>query len=217
MKLISFIILFIKNMGNYGYLNSIKIIFYELIFFKSFKEYKLIENKNTSYLNSKIKKIYNTGYLPTPYYFLILLKEYLKKNNIGKFNFIDLGCGFSRPAIFLDKFFNIKYLGFEINERLIKKNKKKKSFNFFCINLRKCEKLLGILKKYIKSSEINIFFIADPFDIILVNKILKILKKRKLINRVVLININFAKLQKKNYTLDLIKIFNKRNMYILKN
>ena len=37
MKLISFIILFIKNMGNYGYLNSIKIIFYELIFLKVLK------------------------------------------------------------------------------------------------------------------------------------------------------------------------------------
>ncbi len=217
MKLISFIILFIKNMSNYGYLNSIKIIFHELIFFKNFKEYELIENRNTSYLNSKTKKIYNTGYLPTPYYFLILLKKYLKKNDIGKFNFIDLGCGFSRPAIFLDRFFDIKYLGFEINKKLIKKIKKKKSFNFFCINLRKCEELISILKKNIKSNEINIFFIADPFDILLVNKILKILKKKKLVNRVVLININFTKLKKKNFKVDLIKKFNKRNMYILKN
>ncbi len=204
-------------MSNYGYLNSIKIIFYELIYFKGFKDYKLIENKDTSYLNSKIKNVYNTGYLPTPYYFLVLFKKYLKKNKIKKFNFIDLGCGFSRPALFLYKFFDIKYLGFEINKKLIRNNTKKKSFKFFNINLRNSKKLLDILRKNIKSHQINIFFICDPFDILLVNKILKMLKKIKLINRVVLININFNKLKKNDFKLDLIQKFNKRNMYILKN
>lgn len=123
MKIILFIFLFIKNIKNYGYINSIKIIFYELIFFKGFREYKLIENNDTSYVNSKVKNVYNTGFLPTPYYFLIIIKRYLIQNKLKNFNFIDLGCGFSRPAFFLNNFFKIKYFGFEINKNLLKKKK----------------------------------------------------------------------------------------------
>ena len=216
MKIILFVFLFIKNIRNYGYINSIKIIFYELFFFKSFTEYKLIENDDTSYINSKLKKVYNTGFLPTPYYFLIIIKKYLKLNKLNNFNFIDLGCGFSRPAFFLNNFFKIKYFGFEINKNLLKKNNTR-SFKFFCLNLRNTNKLIKILKKNIKSNQINIFFIADPFDIFLINEILNKLGKAKLINLGILANIDFNKLNKKNFKLDLVKKFNKRNLYIIKN
>ena len=216
MKIILFVFLFIKNIKNYGYINSIKIIFYELIFFKSFREYRLIENNDTSYVNSKVKNIYNTGFLPTPYYFLIIIKKYLIQNRLKNFNFIDLGCGFSRPAFFLNNFFKIKYFGFEINKNLLKKNNTR-SFKFFCLNLRNTNKLIKILKKNIKSNQINIFFIADPFDIFLINEILNKLGKAKLINLGILANIDFNKLNKKNFKLDLVKKFNKRNLYIIKN
>lgn len=216
MKIILFIFLFIKNIKNYGYINSIKIIFYELIFFKGFREYKLIENNDTSYVNSKVKNVYNTGFLPTPYYFLIIIKRYLIQNKLKNFNFIDLGCGFSRPAFFLNNFFKIKYFGFEINKNLLKKNNTR-SFKFFCLNLRNTNKLIKILKKNIKSNQINIIFIADPFDIFLINEILNKLGKAKLINLGILTNIDFNKLNKKNFKLDLVKKFNKRNLYIIKN
>ena len=209
MKLFSFIILFIKNIQNYGYFNSVKIIFFEIyyfLFFRNLNEYRLIENKSTSYLSSKYKKKYNTGYLPTPYYFLKLMTEYLKKNNIKNFNFIDLGCGYSRPAFFLLRYYKFKYIGFEINKKLIQKLSTN-NFKIICLNLRKQNRLIQILKKNTTKNDFNIFFIADPFDINLVNEILLKLKKKKMSSLIVLTNINYKKLKKKH-----IKLFIKKNL-----
>ena len=220
MKYFNFLFLFLKNMKYYGYFNSLKIIFYELNYFsiyKAFKEYKLINSSFTSYQHSNKKVKYNTGYLPTPYFFLIEIKKYLQKKKISKFNFIDLGCGYSRPAIFFNKYFNIKYFGFDINQKLLPAANKRGKFNFFCINLRNKSKLIKILKKKINKNNLNIFFIADPFDINLINEIISKLKKEKLLKIVILMNINFSNLNKKNLNIEFIKKLYKRNLIILKN
>ena len=96
----------IENIYNYGTLTFIKIFYFELInilYSIKNKDLQIQETNNTSYNDSKIKSVYNTAYIPTPYYFLYIAKNYLKKLNINKFNLIDLGCGFSRPALYFDK------------------------------------------------------------------------------------------------------------------
>ena len=146
MKLIKIII---ENIHNYGTLTFIKIFYFELIniiYSIKNKDLQIQETNNTSYNDSKIKSEYNTAYIPTPYYFLYIVKNHLKKLNINKFNLIDLGCGFSRPALYFDKYFEIKYMGIDINLKTLTDTKK--NFNLVNIDLRNIDKTNSIIDNF---------------------------------------------------------------------
>mgnify|MGYP001417003188 CR=1 FL=1 len=67
-----------------------------------------------------------------------LVGSFWEKNNLNNFTFIDFGCGYSRSLFFLKKFFNLKFIGIDLNKRIIKKMqnfKSHKSFFFDCVYL----------------------------------------------------------------------------------
>ena len=51
-----------------------------------------------------------------------LISDYIKDENLNDFNIIDLGCGSGRLVKYFDKKFNIKFVGIDFNEKVIKKN-----------------------------------------------------------------------------------------------
>jgi len=209
--------LYFKNINNYGFLNSVKILIFEIIgLLKVFniEEFKFSESLKTSYSKSKTSNFYNTAYIPTPYYFLYLINNELNYNRINKFNFIDLGCGYSRPANYLlSKGKNINYLGIDID---VFKNVDSKKYKILNLDLRKFNKVNKILGSFIKKGHKNVIFLSDPFDKKLVFKILNYLntKKKKII--CILINVN-VKNMNKSFKLIYSKKFNKRNIEIFRN
>ena len=215
MKLIKIII---ENIHNYGTLTFIKIFYFELIniiYSIKNKDLQIQETNNTSYNDSKIKSEYNTAYIPTPYYFLYIVKNHLKKLNINKFNLIDLGCGFSRPALYFDKYFEIKYMGIDINLKTLT-DTKKKNFNLVNIDLRNIDKTNSIIDNFFsKNLNTNVFFLSDPFDFHLIKKIFKE-TKNKFSFFAILVNIDLNNSFFKNQLIEVNYIFNKRNISIVK-
>ena len=209
--------LFLINIKNYGYLNSLKILLFEIIGFIQFfnyKEFSFIEENKTSYSSSKKLNTYNTAYIPTPYYFLYLINEHLKFKKMRQCKFIDLGCGYSRPAnYFISKQKKIDYLGIDIYK--YDKNKKK-SYKILKQDLRNFKKTKIILDKFIKKDQNNVIFLSDPFDIKLVFKILNFLnlKGKKFFTIFVNVNTNIIN---KDFKLIYLKRFNRRNIKIYKN
>ena len=97
------IFLFLKNINNYGVWIFLNIIFFELrYFFKTNNINSLHHDSDftSNYNETKLKKSYNTPYIPTPYYFFSIIKDILKKNNLKNFTLIDFGCGYSRSLFF---------------------------------------------------------------------------------------------------------------------
>ena len=209
--------LFLFNIKNYGYLNSIKMLFFELVgFIKYFnhKEFSFIENRKTSYSDSKKFDTYNTAYIPTPYYFLYLINSQLKLNKINKFNFIDLGCRYSRPSNYLiSKGKKFNYLGIDIYH--YDKNKKK-GYKILKKDLRNFKKTKIILDQFIKKNQNNVIFFSDPFDIKLVFRILDFLNLKGKKFFTVLVNVN-KKFINKDFRLIYLKNFNQRSIKIYKN
>ena len=209
--------LFIFNIKNYGYINSIKIVFFELIGFIqyfNYKEFTFIEGNKTSYLNSKKFNTYNTAYIPTPYYFLYLIDAQLKFRKMNQCRFIDLGCGYSRPAnYFISKQKNISYLGIDIYP--YDKNKKKR-YKILKQDLRNLKKTKTILDKFIRENHNNVIFFSDPFDIKLVFRILDFLNLKGKKFFTVLVNVN-KKFINKDFKLIYLKNFNQRSIKIYKN
>ena len=209
--------LFLVNIKNYGYLNSFKILIFELIGFIQFfnyKEFSFIEEKKTSYSGSKKFNTYNTAYIPTPYYFLYLINTHLNFKKMKQCKFIDLGCGYSRPAnYFISKQKKIDYLGIDIYR--YDKNKKK-GYKILKQNLRNFKKTKIILDKFVKKNKNNVIFLSDPFDIKLVFKILNFLNLKGKKFFTILINVN-TNIANKDFKLIYIKNFNQRNIKIYKN
>lgn len=217
------LVLFIKNIKNYGLLIFLKIIFFEFLYtlkifdFKSFK-YEVF--KNDDYELTKNNKIYNTPYIPTPYYFLKIVKEFFIKKKIKKIILIDLGCGYSRSQKFFQSL-SAFFLGFDYNSKIILnlQSQKIKNSRFYNVNLRNknaSKFLISKILKYKKNNQIVIFF-SDAFDLYLLKKIIKNLNK-KFSFYCVLINLKnkyFFK-NKQNYLLRKIFKNKKRNIYITK-
>ena len=209
--------LFLINIKNYGYLNSLKILLFEIIGFIQFfnyKEFSFIEENKTSYSSSKKLNTYNTAYIPTPYYFLYLINEHLKFKKMRQCKFIDLGCGYSRPAnYFISKQKKIDYLGIDIYKY---DRNKKKGYKILKQDLRNFKKTKIILDKFIKKDQNNVIFLSDPFDIKLVFKILNFLNLKGKKFFTILVNVN-TNIINKDFKLIYFKRFNRRNIKIYKN
>ena len=127
-------LLLLKNINNYGIFQIFKIIFYELFYtikFNDFNSLSYDDKESSSYENAKKKDIYDTPYIPTPYYFLRILSLFLKKKNLDNFLILDLGCGYSRVQYFFSTNFKSFFFGVDINKEIIQSLKKKKIKNTF--------------------------------------------------------------------------------------
>tara|TARA_B110000037_G_C17123848_1_gene507105 strand:+ start:947 stop:1627 length:681 start_codon:yes stop_codon:yes gene_type:complete len=172
--------LLLKNINNYGVFTVLKIIFYEAFYIIKFRDIDTLNYKDTessSYKETKDKKIYDTPYIPTPYYFLKIAADNLKKNKINNFLLLDLGCGYSRSQKFFSADFKSLFLGVDIDGEIIDSLKKKRinKAHFLNLDLRNSKKnnqLLGKINELKKNRELVIFF-SDSFDLFLLNKILK--------------------------------------------
>tara|TARA_X000000368_G_C23056058_1_gene723928 strand:- start:1427 stop:2029 length:603 start_codon:yes stop_codon:yes gene_type:complete len=196
------------NLNLYGYLNSIKIVFFELINFNKFKSLRYIENKDQEYKDKFYKKKYNSPYSPTPYYFLYTIKKnlfFLNKN----FIFIDFGCGAGRVMDYFDQNFN-KLIGYELDP-YFKNFFKNKKHKLILQNLQKKNKLnLNKKKNYV-------FYFYQPFDKYLIDKIIKVNSHKTNKLYIILVNLD-KKIKLKNFDLIYSKKFPspKKNIYIFK-
>ena len=219
---IKIFLLFLKTINSYGVINSINIFFFELIgliYLKDFQSLSYDDDSTSSYLDTKKTKKYNVPYIPTPYYFLYLIKNNLLKLSIKKINLIDIGCGYCRPAKYFDKKFKIKFAGIELSKIITKKvrEKKIKNFKIYNFNLRNIKKTNLFFKKNLKSNINNIILISDTVEIDLINKIINKLKKKRII--LILINIKFSSLKLTKFRITKKIIFKKqsRNIIFLNN
>lgn len=215
--------LFTKNIWNYGITIFFKIIYFEIFYtFKNldFKSLRYEESQNDSYDLTKKNKNYNTPYIPTPYFFLKIIKNFFIQNNIKNILFIDIGCGYSRSQIFFNDFLSF-FIGFDYNSKIINDLKKRKIKNtkFYHKNLREkksIDLLIQKISEFNNDNEIVVFF-SDSFDLQLLKEIIKKLDKRFkfyciLIN---LKNKDFYK-KKQNYIFSRVFQNKKRNIYIAK-
>ena len=117
-------LLFLKTISSYGIVNSGKIFFFELtglIFLRDLKSLSYDDDETSSYLETKKTDEYNVPYIPTPYYFLYLIKKMLFQLEIKKIRLIDIGCGYCRPAKYLAKKFELSFAGIELSQDIAKK------------------------------------------------------------------------------------------------
>ena len=216
------IILLIKNINNYGIFVFLKIIFYEFLFFFSKKNIislKHDSNNTSSYNETKSKKKYNTPYIPTPYYFLSIVKKLFVLKKINNFSLIDFGCGYSRSFFYFSKYFNLNYIGIDINKKIINvmKNFQFEKTDFFHCNLKNKNKRKKILQhiydRKLSNKKIIIFF-SDSFDTYSLKNILKDFKKFKKLY-IVLVNVKNYNLIKKDFKIIDKYFFKNRNRNIL--
>ena len=205
-KIIKVLYLLVTNYKNYGFLNFLKIVFYEIkniiIFGYSDLFYDQSDTENTYEFTKKNigskKTRYDATYLPTPYFFLHIIKKKLKKLDTKKFIFLDFGCGAGRVL----NFFSINYyelIGIDKNSKY-KKFIKKKNQKFLKINIDNVHNLRKI--RYTNDKFILYFF--NPFDITRILKVINFFT----INRyqVIIITVNCAPLKFNKIK----KIFNKK-------
>lgn len=176
----------LKNINRYGLLLIIKSFFYEIYYSIKFKDFTFFsyddnDYHNSGYKESKTKDDYSAPDIPTPFYFLELISDYIKNENLNDFNIIDLGCGSGRLVKYFDKKFNIKFVGIDFNEKVIKKNLirfNKKNYKFFNLDLKKINKIndLDIIDENFLNNRKNILFISDSIDASSIIKLIPILK-----------------------------------------
>lgn len=217
--------LFVKNINKYGVWIFLNIVFFEIRFFFETNNINSLHHdaKFTSdYNETKTEKSYNTPYIPTPYYFFTIIKDILKKNNLNNFTFIDFGCGYSRSMFFLKKFFNFKFIGIDLNKKIIKKmqNFKSQKSYFFDYNLKdysKRKKIINFIKKKkLEKKEIIIFF-SDSFDLLSFKKIMNDFTKFDKLYLVLVNTKNYQILRNKFIVIDKLIFKNKnRNIIVLK-
>ena len=219
---IKIFLLFLKTINSYGIVNSGKIFFFELIgliFLRDLESLSYDDDETSSYLETKKTGEYNVPYIPTPYYFLYLIKKNLLASNIRKINLIDIGCGYCRPAKYFNTIFKLNFTGIELNKKISNKitKQKIKNFKIYNFNLRNKKKTDIFFKKNLKDCENNIIFISDTVEIDLINMVLNKLKKKKI--RLVLINIKFSALRLKKFKITKKIVFKKqsRNIIFLNN
>ncbi len=163
-----------KSINRYGITLILKSLIFEIYYSIKFKDNLFFrsdddKDNNIDYDKSKLETGYGTPNIPTPYYFLHLIKKYLKEQKIDNFNFIDMGCGSGRLVNYLEKNFKRIFIGIDINRRLIIENKKK--FNqvnnyFFTIDLKEIKSFsdINFLDFVIDKKKQNIIFISDAID-----------------------------------------------------
>ena len=205
-KIISVLYLLLINLKNYGFLNSLKIIFYEIknviIFGYSDLFYDQSDTKNTYEFTKKNigskKTRYDATYLPTPYFFLHIIKKRLEQFDIKKFTFLDFGCGAGRVL----NFFSIDYdelIGIDKNSKY-RRFIKKKNQKFLKINIDNVDNL----RKIRSSNNKFILYFFNPFDIARILKVINYF----IINeyQIIIITVNCAPLKFSKIK----KIFNKK-------
>ena len=220
------IFLLLKNINNYGFGVFLNIIFFELKYFFNHNNINTLHHDSeftSNYNDTKAKKNYNTPYIPTPYYFLSIIRKILKKNTLDNFTLIDFGCGYSRSLFFLKNFFKFNFIGIDINKNIIKKMQSHKSWNtvFFNYDLKnnnKRKKILNFIKqKKWNKKEIVVFF-SDSFDVLNLEIIMADFIKFKNLYLVLVNTRNYKILGKKFIIVDKFFFRNKnRNIILLKN
>ena len=212
MKLIKVILV---NLFNYGFLEYIKMSFYELVYL-SRSEYRKHffhdESITTNYEEIDFKNqslIFDGPYHPTPIYHLKLIEKVLQKMNLKSFTFIDFGCGAGRVTFFFRKMFK-KIIGIDINQNY------KKFFNeeiFFLKDIRKIKSLNDL--PIIKDNNNFVLFFYRPIEDNSLFKIIKVFNKKK----IYIININIKKNNSENLSLVYEKYFadTSRNIIIYSN
>lgn len=218
------VLLLFQNVKNYGLIEVFKIIFYEIFYIIKYKDLSSLsydDNESSTYENVKEKNIYDTPYIPTPFYFLKIICLFLKRKKIDNLLVLDLGCGYSRVQYFFSSYFNLFFFGVDISKKIIKKLKKdniKKSY-FLNLNLRKNIDLNILVNKtkLIKKKSNLIIFFSDSFDIGLLKKVLKKLSD-KFDFYCILINVKDTEFLSKKYKTLFIKKFKnpQRNIKIFK-
>lgn len=202
-KKLKLLILFFKAINSYGVINSTKIIFFELVELLTFKDSKSLDfedNKTSSYKQSKKSKKYDVPYIPTPYFFLKIIKNYLHLVNLKKINFIDIGCGYCRPAKYLSRNFNVKFFGVDLDKNIVDQIRleKNKNFKIYNFNIRNKKKINFFLEKNLKTKLCNIILISDTVEIQLINQLLNSINSKSRII-IILVNINYNKLKVKGF------------------
>ena len=217
-------LLLFKNISNYGYIEVIKIIFYEVFYTVKYRDLSSLsydDNESSSYENVKKKNIYDTPYIPTPFYFLKIICLFFKKRKNDNFLVLDLGCGYSRVQYFFSSYFNSFFFGVDINKKIINELKKKniKKSYFLNLNLRKNDDLKTLIKKtkLIKKKNNLVIFFSDSFDIQLLKKVLKS-ASYEFSFYCILINVKNTKFLSKKYKTLFVKKFKnpQRNIKIFK-
>lgn len=217
------LILFLSTIKSYGVFNSIKIFFFEvygLIYLWDLQSLTFDDKKSSKYHDTKQKGKYNVPYIPTPFYFLYLIKRMLNQLNIKRFNLIDIGCGYCRPAKYLAKKFELIFSGIELNKYIATKVKQEKNVNFkiYNFNLRDKKKTKYFFKKNLKKNLNNVVIISDTVEINQINKIFKLLNDKYRII-LIFINVKYEQFQNKEFKIKKIILFKKktRNIIFLKN
>ena len=178
----------LKNINRYGLLLIIKSFFYEIYYSIKFQDFTFFsydsnDYNNKGYKDSKTHKEYSVPDIPTPFYFLKLIKDYIKKADLNNFNIIDLGCGSGRLIKYFDNNFNIKFVGIDINKKIINQNLdkfKNKNTRFYNLDLKKINNVndLNIIDNNFINNRKNIIFISDSIDALSIIKIIPIFKKK---------------------------------------
>ena len=176
--------LILININNYGIITIFKALIVELFYLLKIRDYKSYihdENLTSTYKSTKEDKEYNTQHTPTPYYFLTIVENFLRKNNINDFILVDLGCGYGRVGKYFIKKFKCLFYGLDINQKFIEDLKTEKKYNqdFFlhAINLKNKVKRKKIFDEIIASNKLIVLFISDPFDVKTIIEITESFKK----------------------------------------
>ena len=218
------LILLLRNINNYGISTFFKIIFFEIYNTLKFWDFSSIvyeDKKSNTYEFTKQSKTYNTPYIPTPYYFLGIVSNFLKNKKINNFIFLDLGCGYSRTQNYFSRCFKQFFLGVDLNEKIILflKERKIKNSLFFNLNIRKKKNIDFLIKKIVKirGNRKLIVFFSDSFDLFLLNRVLKSFSN-KLNFYCILVNVKNQNFLSTRYKRLFFKRFNnrQRNIEIIK-
>lgn len=166
-----------KIANTWGLLNIILFIPYE-IFYGLKYNVKTLFSLNHDELDVEIStKAQSTEYFPTPYYIANRALKLVRKELFGSV-FIDFGSGAGRMLMFASKFYPEKVIGVEFSKKLCDQanlNLKK----FFESNknfktdweVNHCDAL-----KYKIPLNSNVFFLYDPFNSKIINRLVKNIK-----------------------------------------
>ena len=132
---------------NYGLRLSLSIIYYEIKFRNYYNDNtpSHIPNNNLNIKNYDTRKV--TGYSPSYYYYLNLIKLFFKRKNFNFKNIYDIGFGTGRVLYFF-QFIAINIYGLEISKKLfdigkmklqenVNKDKKLKLFYMNALDFKK--------------------------------------------------------------------------------
>jgi len=168
-----------------------KNVLFEAIFYEVIYSIKYLEFGSHLIINKESKTA--TDSIPSTYYFVKKISDFIHNNNIK--NVADLGCGLGRITNFLDDNTSANISGYELDKNiyqksLIRKNKKVKLFNKNILDI-------NFLKK-----NIQCYIMVDPFiktkdTINLQKKIITSFKKNKNKNFFITVNIKNKLINKK--------------------